>query len=193
MPDTFIGVTNFFHNQDTLQKTFPGFRYENCANGGHYKGLAIQRRMTFVTTNDNGGLSHRQTHWVNSHAMSPLQLNADTGPTGGGNATFMLRGVMMGAWMTSTDLGGIGPNPCGPTGEKPCVLHSATFKLRLTPYTEKQWPISRGGDVYHIFSKPDGTNHEGMQFFNCGLNKASACTCPSPPPKHGAAIRSRSC
>ena len=114
MPDTFTGVTNFLHIQDTLQKTFPGFRYKNCANGGHYKGLSIQRRMTFVTTNDNGGLSHRQTHWVNSHAMSPLQLKADTGPTGGGNATFMLRGVMMGGMDDEHRFGRDRPQPVRP-------------------------------------------------------------------------------
>ena len=140
---------------------------------GHYEGFALQRRMTFVTTNDNGGLNWRQTHWVNSHAMSAVQLKADTGPGSGDNASFVLRSVMMGAWMTSTDLGGIGPNPCGPTGEKPCVLHSETFKLHLRLYREKQRPILRGGDVYHIFPQPDGIQPEGMQFFNRELNKGS--------------------
>ena len=67
MPDTFAGVTNFLHLMDGLFAMFPDFRYENCANGGHFKGFALQRRFTFITTNDDSGgagLNYRKTHWV---------------------------------------------------------------------------------------------------------------------------------
>jgi hypothetical protein len=58
---------------DELIATRPGFRYENCANGGHFKGLALARRFTFVTTNDNAGsgINYRQTFWLNSHVCNP--------------------------------------------------------------------------------------------------------------------------
>lgn len=36
MPDTYSGVTNFLYIQDALQARFPGFRWENCANGGNF-------------------------------------------------------------------------------------------------------------------------------------------------------------
>ena len=55
LPDSFAGVTNFLHILDSLIGTRPGFRYENCANGGHFKGLSLARRFTFVTTNDAAG------------------------------------------------------------------------------------------------------------------------------------------
>ena len=67
LPDTFAGVANFLDVVDTLIDSRPGFRYEDCGNGGHFKGLALARRFTFVTTNDNAPnvTMYRQTHYVN--------------------------------------------------------------------------------------------------------------------------------
>src|SRR5665213_2974818 len=52
MPQTYNGVLNFMSMLDGLIQSRPGFRYENCCNGGKYKGFAICRRMTFCTMND---------------------------------------------------------------------------------------------------------------------------------------------
>ena len=80
LPDSFAGVTNFLGLMDTLMASRPGFRYEDCGNGGHFKGLALARRFTFITTNDNAPnvTMYRQTHWVNTHVHNPLQLKCDT-------------------------------------------------------------------------------------------------------------------
>ena len=48
MPDTFQGVSNFYHIMDSMISSRPGFRYENCANGGRYKAFSTARRMTFM-------------------------------------------------------------------------------------------------------------------------------------------------
>ena len=48
MPDTFQGVSNFYHILDSMISSRPGFRYENCANGGRYKAFSTARRMTFM-------------------------------------------------------------------------------------------------------------------------------------------------
>eukprot|EP00656_Telonema_subtile_P002750 TRINITY_DN1125_c0_g1_i3.p1 TRINITY_DN1125_c0_g1~~TRINITY_DN1125_c0_g1_i3.p1 ORF type:complete len:790 (-),score=76.73 TRINITY_DN1125_c0_g1_i3:103-2472(-) len=80
MPDTFRGVSNFLYIVDNLTASRDGFRWENCANGGHYKGMATARRFTHVTTNDeccDGGTMYRATLWVNSFAINPIQLKSD--------------------------------------------------------------------------------------------------------------------
>ena len=53
MPQTYQGVANFLYIHDRLIGSWPGYRYENCCNGGKYKGFAICRRMTFCTMNDD--------------------------------------------------------------------------------------------------------------------------------------------
>ena len=124
LPDSFAGVTNFVHIVDTMIATRPGFRYENCANGGtllsilaaclqtsltthvrrvrlgHFKGLALARRFTFITTNDaaTSKVAYRQTHWLNSHAINPLQLKCDV-QVASSNLNYTLRTCLLGAWL----------------------------------------------------------------------------------------------
>ena len=128
LPDSFAGVTNFLHVIDTMIATRPGFRYENCANGGgllptihlsglfpfqtslttqvwwvrlgHFKGLALARRFTFITTNDaaSSKVAYRQTHWLNSHAINPLQLKCDV-QVASSNLNYTLRTCLLGAWL----------------------------------------------------------------------------------------------
>ena len=47
MPQTYDGVANFLHIQDHLIKNRPGYRYENCCNGGKYKGVRRQLSLSF--------------------------------------------------------------------------------------------------------------------------------------------------
>lgn len=162
LPDTFAGVTNFLYIMDRMMATRPGFRYENCANGGHFKGLALAQRFTFVTTNDqccDGGKSYRQTQWVNSHAINSVQLKSDV-QVQGHNETYMFRTSMLGAWLLAMD----------PDAD---ILHNRGYREHIALYKTRQRPILRGGDVYHILPMPDGVNWDGMQFFNAALNKGS--------------------
>jgi len=153
IPDTYEGVTNFLYIQDYLIKNRPGYRYENCANGGRYKGFAICRRMTFCTMNDDdkNAWPTRSTYYSNSFAICPVQLKSDLGPTH--NAYFM-RTNMLGSILTWAS-------------DKPIYLEH--IKL----YKEKQRPILRGCNVYHILPMADGTNWDGLMFYNPDIDKGS--------------------
>ena len=125
------------------------FRYENCANGGHFKGLALARRFTFVTTNDNAGSSvnYRQTHWLNSHALNSVQLKCDM-QVGANNLNYTLRSCLLGSWLLAMP-------------EALDILHNSAYTAHIELYKTKQRPILRGGHVFHILPFPDGINLDG--------------------------------
>ena len=152
LPDSFAGVTNFLHIMDTMIARNQSFRYENCANGGHFKGLALARRFTFVTTNDNAGSSvnYRQTHWLNSHALNSVQLKCDM-QVGAHNLNYTLRSCLLGSWLLAM------PEPLD-------ILHNSAYKAHIELYKTKQRPILRGGHVFHILPFPDETNIGGAFF-----------------------------
>lgn len=152
MPQTYDGVRNFLFIQDRLIKDRPGYRYENCCNGGKYKGFAVCRRMTFCTMNDSDhdATDTRTTYYSNSYAINPVQLKSDHG----GATAFDLRTDMLGSILTEEQ-------------------HGDVYRQHIALYKAKQRPILRGGDVYHILPMPDGINWDGLQYFNRGINKGS--------------------
>ena len=172
MPATFNGVTNFYYILDSLISSRPGFRYENCANGGRYKGFSTARRMTFMTTNDNdgggqlgAGADYRASVWTAGYALNSIQLKSDVGVHPGYpwpaaavsiKVAYMARTSMLGAWQ----LCGVEPN-------------NTIYRQHLALYKTKQRPILRGAGMYHVLPKPDGVNWDGELFFNKRLNKGS--------------------
>ena len=145
-------------------------RYENCANGGHFKGLALARRFTFVTTNDNAGSSvnYRQTHGLNSHALNSVQLKCDL-QVGGSNLNYTLRSCLLGSWLLAM------PDALD-------ILHNSAYKAHIELYKAKQRPILRGGSVFHVLPFPDGANYDGtllwfsMRFRTVADLYTSCCT-----------------
>jgi len=152
MPQTYNGITNFLYIQDNLIKNRPGYRWENCCNGGRYKGFAVCRRMTFCTMNDESSNAFitRTTYYSNSYAINPVQLKSDHG----GKTPYDLRTDMLGSILTEE-------------------LHSDLYSQHIALYKTKQRPILRGAHVYHILSMADGVNWDGLEYFNPGLNKGS--------------------
>jgi hypothetical protein len=153
MPQTYNGVKNFLYIQDYMINNRPGYRYENCCNGGKYKGFAICRRMTFCTMNDtdqNPTLT-RTTYYSNSYAINPVQLKSDLGPA---PDAFYMRTDMLGSILT-------------------WAVDNPAYRQHIALYKAKQRPILRGADVYHILPMADGTNWDGLQYFNTGINKGS--------------------
>jgi hypothetical protein len=153
MPQNYLGVANFLYIQDFLIKHRPGYRYENCCNGGKYKGFAICRRMTFCTMNDADADANitRTTYYSNSFAINPVQLKSDLGPA---TTAFNLRTDMLGAILT-------------------WAADNPIYRLHISLYKTRQRPILRGGDVYHILPMADGVNWDGLEYFNTGLHKGS--------------------
>jgi hypothetical protein len=153
MPATYNGNTNFLSIQDSLIKTRPGYRYENCDNGGTYKGFSICRRMTFCTMNDspsNAGTT-RTTFYSNSFAINPVQLKSDLLLS---KTPYSMRTHMLGAISS-------------PEADNP------VYRQHISLYKSMQRPILRGCSVYHILPLPDGVNWDGLEFFNDSLNKGS--------------------
>ena len=153
IPQTYNGVANFLYIQDHLIKNRPGYRYENCCNGGKYKGFAICRRMTFCTMNDvdQDANATRSTYYSNSYAINPVQLKSDLGPA---TTAFDLRTDMLGAILT-------------------WAADNAVYRQHIFLYKTRQRPILRGADVYHILPMADGINWDGLEYFNTGIQKGS--------------------
>ena len=153
MPDTYEGVANFLYIQDRLIKGRPGYHYENCCNGGKYKGFAICRRMTFCTMNDNDSVAWitRTTYFANSYAINPVQLKSDHGPA---TDAYDLRTDMLGSVLT-------------------WAVDNPVYRQHIALYKEKQRPILRGGNVYHILPMPNGWDWDGMEYYNPDLDKGS--------------------
>ena len=153
MPQTYNGVSNFLFIMDHLIKSRAGFRYENCCNGGKYKGFAICRRMTFCTMNDSDHDANitRTTYYCNSYPINPVQLKSDLGPV---DSVYNLRTDMMGSILT-------------------WAADNPIYRQHIALYKTKQRPILRGADVYHILPMADGINWDGLEYFNAGINKGS--------------------
>ena len=153
IPQTYQGVANFLFIQDHLIKNRPGYRYENCCNGGKYKGFAICRRMTFCTMNDSdqNPVDTRTTFFSNTYAINPVQLKSDLGPA---NDAYELRTDMLGAILT-------------------WAADNPIYRQHIALYKSKQRPILRGANVYHILPMADGTNWDGLQFSNPDLDQGS--------------------
>jgi hypothetical protein len=152
IPQTYIGVRNFLYIQDHLIQNRPGYRYENCCNGGKYKGFAICRRMTFCTMNDSDHnvTDTRTTYYSNSFAINPVQLKADHA----GTTAFDLRTDMLGSILTEEQ-------------------HGDIYRQHIALYKARQRPILRGANVYHILPMADGVNWDGLEYFNTDLRKGS--------------------
>ncbi|MGO8700969.1 MAG: GH36 C-terminal domain-containing protein [Limisphaerales bacterium] len=153
MPQTYNGVSHFLSILDYLIANRPGFRYENCCNGGKYKGFAICQRMTFCTMNDkdNDAYFTRTTYYCDSYPINPVQLKSDLGPA---ETAYNLRTDMMGSILT-------------------WAVDNPIYRQHLALYKTRQRPILRGADVYHILPMPDGVNWDGLEYFNTGINKGS--------------------
>jgi hypothetical protein len=154
MPSTYEGVANFLYIQDRLIASRPGYRYENCCNGGQFKGFAICRRMTFCTMNDDDRTpwKTRSTYYSNSYAINPVQLKSDIGA--GPNVTTTFRTAIMGPILT-------------------WAFDTPEYRQYIAIYKEKQRPILRGANVYHILPMADGVHWDGLQFHNPDIKKGS--------------------
>jgi hypothetical protein len=153
MPQSYNGVSHFLSMLDCLIKSRPGFRYENCCNGGKYKGFAICRRMTFCTMNDtdNDASITRTTYYCNSYPINPVQLKSDLGPA---ESAYNLRTDMMGSILT-------------------WAVDNPIYRQHIALYKTRQRPILRGADVYHILPMADGVNWDGLEYYNTAINKGS--------------------
>lgn len=155
-PSDYWGYVNFWQKLDALAAARPGFRWENCMDGGSLKSFDDCERMAFMTTTDTPrALDFKKALYPNSYMINPLQLKSDCYC---GN-TFELRCAMMGAILTGI------PKEMG--------CDEGDMKKSFFLYNAKQAPILRGADVYHILPMPDGKNWDGLEYFNPSIKKGS--------------------
>ncbi len=153
MPQTYNGVQNFLYIHDWMIANRPGYRYENCSNGGPYKGFAICRRMTFCTMNDldQDAVATRTTYYSCTFGVNTVQLKSDHGPAG---TPYQMRTHMLGAILS-------------------WAVDNPVYRQHIALYKSRQRPILRGANVYHILPMADGVNWDGLQYFNPDLNRGS--------------------
>ena len=123
-------------------------------NGGKLKGFAICRRMTYCTMNDDDQTPWRTrtTYYSNTYAINPVQLKSDIGA--GPNVTTNLRTAIMGPILT-------------------WAFDTPEYRRYIALYKERQRPILRGANVYHILPMADGVHWDGMQFYNPDIKRGS--------------------
>ena len=109
--------------------------------------------MTFCTMNDEDATAWktRSTYFSNSFAINPVQLKSDLGPP---QTTYDLRTDMLGSILT-------------------WAADNPVYRQHIALYKARQRPILRAPNVYHILPMPDGTNWDGLQFYNPGLDRGS--------------------
>jgi hypothetical protein len=124
MPSTYQGILNFQYIIDHLIANRPGFRYENCANGGKFKGFNICRRMTFMTMNDKDQTPWltRSTYYSDTFAINPVQLKSDLGPA---THPYYLRTDMLGANISRSTRPGSVRSCAAPTSITSCPCPTA--------------------------------------------------------------------
>lgn len=166
-PNDYDSFEGLLYILDTLFEEYPDFRYECCSAGGALKNFEMFERLTVMTFEDTGNaLNHRMAFYSNSYMVNPIQLKFDVGVDWGSEGTedwvrYNNRTGMMGAFMVCAST--------RPLNDMEIGVAKETYKL----YNERQRPILRGADVYHILPMPDGENWDGMEFYNNALGKGS--------------------
>ena len=174
-PNNYSNHEGLMYVLDTMIENDSDFRYEHCSAGGSLKDFSTLQRMTFMTMEDSGGaLNHRMAFYSNSYMINPVQLKFDIGFDWTSDAdsgyissnrekwtTYNVRTAMMGAMMVQN------------VGSWLSDVEKRELIEGWQLYKDKQRPILRGGNVYHILPMPDGKNWDGMQFYNDEIEKGS--------------------
>lgn len=176
-PNNYENHEGLMYILDELTAWDEDFRYEHCSAGGSLKDFSTLRRMTFMTMEDSGGaLNHRMAFYSNSYMINPVQLKFDIGfdwrPADSNEQnlinnnqqewiTYNVRTAMMGAMMVQN------------VSNRLNSQELAALKEGWALYKEKQRPILKGGDVYHILPMPTGETLDGIEFYNDEIEQGS--------------------
>jgi hypothetical protein len=105
-----------------------------------------------MNDDDHNPWKTRTTYYSNSYAINPVQLKSDIGA--GPDPITNLRTAIMGPILT-------------------WAFDTPAYRQYIALYKEKQRPILRGANVYHILPMADGVNWDGLQFYNPDIRKGS--------------------
>lgn len=167
-PD-YWSVKGFYALLDDLKREIPGFQWENCSGGGPIKDYGAMLRATKIQicdTVDESIVTRRVFH-DSSHALHPIQMQGFFGwhsrarPGEPGGIAYDFRSAGLGAFMWWID----SPNPTNgglawTEEERRAVAREVqTYKQRLRP-------LIRGANLYHVLPRPDGSNWDGIEYYD---------------------------
>jgi hypothetical protein len=154
-PGDYWGYTDFWKKLDDLIAARPGFRWENCMDGGSLKSFDDCMRMSFITTSDSPTpIDFKKALYPNTYMVNALQLKSDCYT----HDIFDLRCAMEGCILTGV-----------PDNKEMADEETKEFHL----YNAKQAPILRGGGVYHVLPMPNGKDWDGLEYYNTDITKGS--------------------
>ena len=188
---------------DEMIKYSDEFRYEHCSGGGSLKDFSTLERMSFMTNEDTAmAINHRICLYAASYMINPVQLKADLNMTYNNKDFGAIRkdnpehtystspyvctdesGNMMNVWedpeyiLYSLRSGFLGSTMVC-FNEEGLTLNKDLIAEQWKLYEEKQRPILRGANVYHILEQPSGipwdwADWDGLMFYNDELDEGS--------------------
>jgi len=110
----------------------------------------------------------RKAFYDSSFALHPAQLEGHLGSGGGlyrpqgvNGMRYAFRTASLGApeWFIDAPNGG---NGCAPWTQE----EKAAIQAAVATYKAKIRPLVRHADLYHILPRPDGTNWDGIQYYD---------------------------
>ena len=158
----------YYELLDFLAEKVPGFRLENCSQGGSLKDYATMSRSTVVTTEDSGRVdSIRMAFYDSSYCLPPAQLQllgsfesyipGCPNYTEGRDPDYGARSFLLGAPAYVSVYGQDG------NGRLQYGLGDY-FEKYFSMYREKIRPLVRNADLYHILPRPDGVHWDGVMY-----------------------------
>jgi len=163
---SYWAAMGYYEVQEKLHQAFPHVLMENCSGGGHIKDFGvIQRTHYTVTTDTLSNLPDRQSLYDSTYALPPMLLQAYTYernyPVPGDEpGPFLWRSAMMGAWQID------------PTNTR-IWTEAERDAAKRAAGIYKEWvrPMLQDVKVHHILPRPDGTNWDGMFYWNSKIQR----------------------
>ncbi|MHB1454512.1 MAG: GH36 C-terminal domain-containing protein [Saccharofermentanales bacterium] len=180
----------FLEILDFMIENRPDFRYEHCSGAAALKDFSTLQRISVYTAEDSASaLTQRKAFYTNSYMVNPVQIKMDIAflcmdPDDDLKGTlrpfhdteyaqYVIRSGFLGAYQSGVldamydNLSEYELEHCD---EIP-AYQIITSHIRL--YRERQRPILRGCNVYHVLPIPDNKNWDGIFFYNPDIGQGS--------------------
>ncbi|OCT15421.1 hypothetical protein A8709_15180 [Paenibacillus pectinilyticus] len=162
-------ATGFYELLDYLYANITAFRYENCNAGGNLKDFATLKRSSVVYSTDvYDPLSNRKVFYDASYAIPSLQLqqpgDINTSWGTGTDKDYAFRSFLLGVPHNSESTAGAS----GAFTADTLTFMNKYYNL----YNSSIKPLVRNANLYHILPRPDGTNWDGIQYFDPNTSNA---------------------
>ncbi|HZL37120.1 MAG TPA: glycoside hydrolase family 36 protein [Tepidisphaeraceae bacterium] len=155
---SYRAAQGYYRIYDTLRAENPNLLFEDCVNGGRMVDYGIVRRAHYISITDvYDPVPNRRAFYDASFALPPAMCECYVENHPGKTlAQFkaMLRSGMMGWCTIMTD-----------TSQWTPQQHAAA-KRQFAIYKSALRPLIRQADLYHITKRPDGTNWDGIEYWD---------------------------